>query len=112
MAAHAIPVHRCAELIEAMTGAKPSPGFVHAMIAWAAAVSEANRLIRAMIILAHVICADETPIRAGGTIASDVHLEQVRALAENLLLLQHGFLRRALGRPVMTWGRPGRPCGP
>ena len=28
-AAHAIPVRRCAELIEALTGAEPSPGFVH-----------------------------------------------------------------------------------
>ena len=66
IAAHAIPVHRCAELIEALTGAKPSPGFVHAMIARAAAaVADANRVIRALIILAHVICADETPIRVG-----------------------------------------------
>ena len=66
IAAHAIPVHRCAELIEALTGAQPSPGFVHAMIARAAAaVAQANRLIRALIILAHVVCADETPIRAG-----------------------------------------------
>ncbi len=66
LAAHAIPVHRCAELIESLTGAKPSPGFVHSMIARAAvAVAAANRLIRALIILAHVICADETPIRVG-----------------------------------------------
>jgi transposase len=66
IAAHAVPVHRCAELIEALTGAKPSPGFVHAMIARAAAaVAEANKLIRALIILAHVVCADETPIRVG-----------------------------------------------
>jgi hypothetical protein len=66
IAAHAIPVHRCAELIESLTGAKPSPGFAHAMIARAAAaVAEANRLTRALIILAHVICADETPIRVG-----------------------------------------------
>lgn len=37
---------------------------------------------------------------ADGTIASDVmHLEQVRALAENLLLLRLDFLRRALGVP-------------
>ena len=36
IAAHAIPVHRCAELIEALTGAKPSPGFVHGMIRRAA----------------------------------------------------------------------------
>ena len=66
IAAHAIPVHRCAELIEALTGAEPSPGFVHSMIARAAAaVAEANRAIRCLIILAHVISADETPIRVG-----------------------------------------------
>ncbi len=66
MAAHAIPVHRCAELIEALTGAKPSPGFVHGMLARAAAaVKHANQLIRALIITAAVICADETPIRVG-----------------------------------------------
>jgi transposase len=64
--AHAIPVHRCAELIEALTGATPSPGFVHGMIRRAAAaVAQANKLIRALLILAHVVCADETPIRAG-----------------------------------------------
>jgi transposase len=66
MAAHAIPVHRCAELIEALTGAEPSPGFVHSMIARAAAaVAQANQAIRCLIILAHVISADETPIRVG-----------------------------------------------
>jgi transposase len=66
MAAHAIPVHRCAELIEALTGAEPSPGFVHSMIARAAAaVAQANRAIWCLIILAHVISADETPIRVG-----------------------------------------------
>jgi transposase len=66
MVAHAIPVHRCTELIESLTGAKPSPGFVHGMLARAAAaVAETNKLIRALIILAHVVCADETPVRAG-----------------------------------------------
>jgi transposase len=66
IAAHAIPVHRCAELVEALTGAEPSPGFVHSMIARAAAaVAQANRAIRCLIILAHVISADETPVRVG-----------------------------------------------
>src|ERR1019366_7370206 len=47
MAAHAIPVQRCAGLIEALTGAEPSPGFVHSMIARAAvAVAGANKAIR------------------------------------------------------------------
>jgi transposase len=66
IAAHAIPVHRCAELVQALTGARPSPGFVHSMIERAAAaVAGANRAIRALIILAHVVSADETPLRAG-----------------------------------------------
>jgi transposase len=66
IAAHAIPVHRCAELIEALTGAKPSPGFVHGMIKRAAAAAaEANKAIRCLIILAHVMSADETPVRVG-----------------------------------------------
>jgi transposase len=66
VAAHHLPVHRCAALIEALTGAGPSPGFVHAMIARAAAaVAQANKLIRCLIIAAHVISADETPIRVG-----------------------------------------------
>jgi hypothetical protein len=66
IAAHHIPVHRCAELIAELTGAKPSPGFVHAMIARAgAAVAAANKLIRCLIILSHVVSADETPIRVG-----------------------------------------------
>jgi transposase len=44
----------------------PSPGFVASMIARAAAaVTGANRAIRCLIILAHVISADETPIRVG-----------------------------------------------
>jgi hypothetical protein len=66
IAAHAIPVHRCAELIEALTGAEPSAGFVHSMIGRAAAaVAQANAAIRCLIVLAHVVCADETPIRVG-----------------------------------------------
>jgi len=44
---HAIPVHRCAELIEALAGAKPPAGFVHGMLAQAAAaVAGANKPIR------------------------------------------------------------------
>jgi hypothetical protein len=66
MVAHAIPVHRCAELVESLTGARPSAGFVHGMLARAAAAAAApNTLIRALIILAPVVCCDETPLRAG-----------------------------------------------
>ena len=66
LAAHHVPVARCAEIIASLSGARPSDGFVHAMLARAAkAVAAANMLIRALIITAAVICADETPIRVG-----------------------------------------------
>ena len=66
MVAHAIPVHRCAELIASLTGAAPSAGFVHGMLARAAAaVAPANRLIRSLVILEPAVCCDETPLRAG-----------------------------------------------
>jgi hypothetical protein len=48
------------------TGTRPSDGFVHAMIARAArAVRWASMLIRALVITAGVLCADETPLRVG-----------------------------------------------
>lgn len=66
MVAHAVPVHRCAELIASLTGAAPSAGFIHGMLARAAAaVAHVNRLIRCLIIAEPAVCCDETPIRAG-----------------------------------------------
>jgi transposase len=63
---HHVPVERCAGIIEALTGTRPSDGFVHSMIARAAkAVRGANMLIRALVITARVLSADETPIRVG-----------------------------------------------
>jgi transposase len=63
---HHVPVERCAGILEALTGARPSDGFVHGMIARAArAVRGANELIRALIVAAAVLCADETPVRVG-----------------------------------------------
>src|SRR5262249_4256129 len=66
MAAHHLPVHRCAELIESLTGGKPSAGFVHGLLARAAAaVRPATMVIRALVIAAPAVCCDETPVRAG-----------------------------------------------
>ncbi|MEO3874539.1 transposase [Nonomuraea sp. B12E4] len=66
MVVHAIPVHRCVELVTSLTGAEPSPGFVHGLISRAAgAVAKANARIRTLLTLAHVVCCDETPIRVG-----------------------------------------------
>ena len=66
LVAHHVPAERCAGIIESLTGVRPSDGWVHAMIARAAkAVRDASMLIRALVITAAVICADETPIRVG-----------------------------------------------
>jgi hypothetical protein len=66
MVAHAIPVARCADLVEALTGTRPSDGFVHALIGRAAAaVAEVNQVIRTLVTLAYVVACDETPIRVG-----------------------------------------------
>ncbi len=66
MVMHHIPVERCADIIESMSGTRPSDGWVHGLLARAAkAVAVANKAIRALILLARVICGDETPVRAG-----------------------------------------------
>jgi len=63
---HHVPVERCADILESMSGTRPSDGWVHALLGRAArAVAVANKTIRALIILARVICGDETPLRAG-----------------------------------------------
>jgi hypothetical protein len=63
---HHVPVERCADILESMTGARPSGGWVHALLGRAAwAVAAANTTIRALIILARVVCGDETPPRSG-----------------------------------------------
>ena len=66
MVIHHVPVERCAAILESLAGIRPSDGFVHALLARAAAaVRHVNMLIRALVITAGVVCADETPIRAG-----------------------------------------------
>ncbi len=66
MVMHHVPVERCADILESMTGTRPSDGWVHALLGRAArAVAAANKTIRALIILAGVVCGDETPIRCG-----------------------------------------------
>ena len=63
---HHVPVERCAGILEALTGERPSDGFVHSLLERAArAVRGACLLIRALAVAARVVCADETPIRVG-----------------------------------------------
>lgn len=66
MVVHFVPAHRCVELLESLTGAAPSVGFVHGMLVRASSLLvEVDKRIRALIILAYAVCADETPLRVG-----------------------------------------------
>jgi transposase len=63
-----IPVQRCVRMLESLTGAAPSPGFVHGMLRRAAALTdEVDKRIRTLITLAYAVCCDETPLRVGPT---------------------------------------------
>jgi transposase len=66
MVMHHVPVERCADILQSMSGVRPSEGWVHALLGRAAkAVASANSIIRGLILAAAVICGDETPLRAG-----------------------------------------------
>jgi transposase len=66
MVVHFIPAHRVVALLESLTGARPSVGFCHGMIARAAGLlTETHQRIRTLITLAYAVCCDETPLRVG-----------------------------------------------
>jgi transposase len=61
-----LPVARVVALLESLSGTAPSAGFVHGMLARAADLLDvADKRIRALLTLAHVVSADETPLRVG-----------------------------------------------
>jgi transposase len=66
MVVHFIPAHRVVSLLESLTGAAPLVGFVHGLLARAAAaLAAAHDRIRALLTLAYAVCCDETPLRVG-----------------------------------------------
>jgi transposase len=66
MVVHVIPAHWVVALLESLTGAAPSVGFVHGMINRAAGLlTGVDQWIRALITLAYSVCCDETPLRVG-----------------------------------------------
>ena len=66
MVVHFIPAHRCVELLTSLTGAAPSVGFVHGMLARTAGLlGEVDQRIRALITLAYAVSCDETPLKVG-----------------------------------------------
>jgi hypothetical protein len=67
LVAHAVPVQRVTQLITDVTGAAPSDGFVHGMLARTAArLGTATQAIRAALCAAPVVHFDETPVKVGG----------------------------------------------
>jgi transposase len=66
---HHLPVHRVAMILATLTGAAPSVGFVHGMLARTARLLKTvDDRVRTLLTLAHVVCCDETPIRVGSKI--------------------------------------------
>jgi transposase len=66
MVVHFIPAHRVVALLQSLTGAAPSVGFVHGLLARAAGLLTAvHQRIRALITMAYAVCCDETPLRVG-----------------------------------------------
>ena len=63
---HHLPAHRVVAVLESLTGAAPSVGFVHSMIGRAAAVlAQVHQRIQALVALAYAVCCDETPLKVG-----------------------------------------------
>jgi transposase len=66
MVVHFVPAHRVVALLESLTGAAPSVGFVHGMINRAAGLlTGVDQRIRTLITRAYAVCCDETPLRVG-----------------------------------------------
>jgi hypothetical protein len=66
MVVHHLPTHRCRQLLTALTGAEPSIGFVHGLLARvSAALRMADHRIRTLITMVRVLCMDETPLKIG-----------------------------------------------
>lgn len=73
---HFVPVHRVREILAALTGAEPSVGFVHALLARAASLlATCDFVIRTLITLAFTLCCDETPLKAGPATAAPGRVE-------------------------------------
>jgi transposase len=67
MVVHFIPAHRAVALLESLTGVRASVGFVHGMLARAAALlAPTDTRIRTLITGASAVCCDETPLKVGG----------------------------------------------
>jgi transposase len=108
MVVHFVPVQRCRQLVESLTGTAPSAGFVHGMLARAAGLlDEADKRIRALLTAAYVVCADETPLRIGPATAPAGRKKAMRyLLVACTTLLTHYLLGGRTWTPSKRWSSP------
>ncbi|MGH3600924.1 MAG: IS66 family transposase, partial [Pseudonocardiaceae bacterium] len=61
-----LPAHRVVALLESLTGAAPSVGFVHGMLTRTAGLlTVTHDRIATLVTQAHAVSCDETPLRVG-----------------------------------------------
>src|SRR5436190_9094046 len=61
-----LPAHRVVALLESLTGTAPSVGFVHGMLTRTAGLlAQVHDRLAALVVLAHAVCCDETPLKVG-----------------------------------------------
>jgi transposase len=61
-----LPAHRVVALLESLTGAAPSVGFVHGMLTRTAGqLTVVHDRIATLVTLAHAVSCDETPLKVG-----------------------------------------------
>jgi transposase len=66
MMVHFVPAHRVVALLESLTGAAPSVGYVHGLLnRTAGLLAGVHERIRALIGRAHAVSCDETPLKVG-----------------------------------------------
>ncbi|HET9565024.1 MAG TPA: IS66 family transposase [Mycobacterium sp.] len=66
MVVHFVPAHRVVALLESLTGAAPSVGYVHGLLARTAGLlAGVHSRIRALLTRAHAVSCDETPLKVG-----------------------------------------------
>lgn len=66
MVIHFVPAHRVVALLESLTGAAPSVGYVHGLLARTAGLlAGVHQRIRGLLSRAHAVSCDETPLKVG-----------------------------------------------
>ena len=101
MVVHFVPAHRVVALLESLTGAAPSVGFVHGMLARTAGLlTEVHNRIRTLITLSYAVACDETPLKVG---PKKPKVGKKKAERYLLVACTELYTHYLLGGPSWTW---------